>query len=421
MVRKLGEKALDPYENAVMQLKKAVSVLGLDDEAFEALKTHERVIQVKIPVRMDDGKTRIFIGWRAQHNSALGPYKGGVRYHPETNMSEVMALSMWMTWKCSLLQLPFGGGKGGVRVDPRRLSFREIEALSRGYFATISRFVGEDLDIPAPDVYTNPQTMAWYIDEYYKVTGYNVFGVVTGKPQQLGGLGTRIVATGFGVAAIAREAASKMLGGIEGKRVAVQGFGNVGSYAAYYLSSWGARVVAVSDSSGGIYDPRGLRIDEAMRIKGEKGKVIEYPDAKRISNEELLTLDVDILIPAALENVITIDNAPKIRARLIVEGANGPTTPEADDILFKRGIFVVPDILANAGGVTASWIEWVNNRMGGWITDDEAMRKLEEKMITAFRTLYSYMNKRSDIDPRTAAQAVAVERVYNAMKLRGWI
>ncbi|GAY24978.1 hypothetical protein ATG_01810 [Desulfurococcaceae archaeon AG1] len=421
MVRKLGEKALDPYENAVMQLKKAVNVLGLDDEAFEALKTHERVIQVKIPVRMDDGKTRIFIGWRAQHNSALGPYKGGVRYHPETDMSEVMALSMWMTWKCSLLQLPFGGGKGGVRVDPRRLSFREIEALSRGYFAAISRFVGEDLDIPAPDVYTNPQTMAWYIDEYYRIIGHNIFGVVTGKPQQLGGLGTRIVATGFGVAAIAREAANKMLGGIEGKRVAVQGFGNVGSYAAYYLSNWGAKVVAVSDSSGGIYDPKGLRIDEVMRVKSEKGKVIEYPDAKRISNEELLTLDVDILIPAALENVITIDNAPKIKAKLIVEGANGPTTPEADDILFKRGIFVVPDILANAGGVTASWIEWVNNRTGGWITDDEAMRKLEEKMITAFRTLYSYMNRRSDIDPRTAAQAVAVERVYNAMKLRGWI
>jgi len=421
MVRKVGEKALDPYENAVMQLKKAINVLGLDDEAFEALKTHERVIQVKIPVRMDDGKTRIFIGWRAQHNSALGPYKGGVRYHPETNMSEVMALSMWMTWKCSLLQLPFGGGKGGIRVDPRRLSFREIEALSRGYFAAISRLVGEDLDIPAPDVYTNPQTMAWYIDEYYRIIGHNIFGVVTGKPQQLGGLGTRIVATGFGVAAIAREAANKVFGGIEGKKVAVQGFGNVGSYAAYYLSNWGARVVAVSDSSGGIYDPKGLRIDDVVRIKNEKGKVIEYPDAKRISNEELLTLDVDILIPAALENVITVDNAPKIRAKLIVEGANGPTTPEADDILFKRGVLVVPDILANAGGVTASWIEWVNNKTGGWITDDEAMRKLEEKMITAFRTLYSYMNKRSDIDPRTAAQAVAVERVYNAMKLRGWI
>ncbi|MEM2204166.1 MAG: Glu/Leu/Phe/Val dehydrogenase [Sulfolobales archaeon] len=417
----MGEKALDPYENAVMQLKKAINVLGLDDEAFEALKTHERVIQVKIPVRMDDGKTRIFIGWRAQHNSALGPYKGGVRYHPETNMSEVMALSMWMTWKCSLLQLPFGGGKGGIRVDPRRLSFREIEALSRGYFAAISRLVGEDLDIPAPDVYTNPQTMAWYIDEYYRIIGHNIFGVVTGKPQQLGGLGTRIVATGFGVAAIAREAANKVFGGIEGKKVAVQGFGNVGSYAAYYLSNWGARVVAVSDSSGGIYDPKGLRIDDVVRIKNEKGKVIEYPDAKRISNEELLTLDVDILIPAALENVITVDNAPKIRAKLIVEGANGPTTPEADDILFKRGVLVVPDILANAGGVTASWIEWVNNKTGGWITDDEAMRKLEEKMITAFRTLYSYMNKRSDIDPRTAAQAVAVERVYNAMKLRGWI
>ncbi len=421
MVRGLEEKALDPYENAVIQLKKAVSVLGLDEEAFEALKTHERVIQVKIPVRMDSGKIRIFVGWRAQHNSALGPYKGGIRYHPETSMSEVMALSMWMTWKCSLLQLPFGGGKGGVRVDPRMLSLRELEDLSRGYFAAISRFVGEDLDIPAPDVYTNPQTMAWYIDEYYKVVGQNVFGVVTGKPQQLGGIGTRVVATGFGVATVAREAADKILGGIEGKRVAIQGFGNVGSYTAYYLSSWGAKVVAMSDSRGGIYSPGGLRVDEAMKIKSEKGSVVEYRDAKKISNDELLTLDVDVLIPAALENVITADNAPKIRAKLIVEGANGPTTPEADDILFKRGVFVVPDILANAGGVTASWIEWVNNRMGGWITDDEAMRKLGEKMVAAFRSFYSYINRRSDIDPRSAAQAMAVERVYNAMKLRGWI
>jgi glutamate dehydrogenase (NADP) (EC 1.4.1.4) len=379
MVKGLEEKTLDPYEVAVMQLRKAVNVLGLDEEAFEALKTHERIIQVKIPVRMDDGKIKVLIGWRAQHNSALGPYKGGVRYHPETSMSEVMALSMWMTWKCSLLQLPFGGGKGAVRVDPRRLSPRELEELSKGYFAALARFVGEDLDIPAPDVYTNPQTMAWYVDEYYKISGSNIFGVVTGKPPLLGGLNTRIIATGLGVAAVTKEAAKRLLGGLEGKSVAVQGFGNVGSYAAYYLSMWGARVVAVSDSSGGIYNPGGLRIEDVMKVKSERGSVIHYQDAKKISNDELLTSDVDILVPAALENVITADNAPKIRAKMIVEGANGPTTPEADEILFKRGIFIVPDILASAGGVTTSWIEWVNNKMGGWLTEEDARRKLEDK------------------------------------------
>ena len=417
----MEEKTLDPYEIAVMQLRKAVNVLGLDEETFEALKTHERIIQVKIPVRMDDGKIRVFIGWRAQHNSALGPYKGGVRYHPETSMSEVMALSMWMTWKCSLLQLPYGGGKGGVRVDPRRLSVREIEELSRRYFASIARFVGEDLDVPAPDVYTNPQIMAWYIDEYYKITGQNILAVVTSKPPILGGINTRIIATGLGVATVAREASKKILGGIEGKTVAVQGFGNVGFYAAYFLSSWGARVIAVTDSQGGVYNPRGLDVEALMKIKGEKGSVIYYQDGKRISNEELLTMDADILVPAALENVITEENAPKIRAKVIVEGANGPTTPEADEILFKRGIFIAPDILANAGGVTASWIEWVNNRIGGWLTEEEAKKKLEDKMSEAFNTFYGYLSRRSDIDPRTAAQALAVERVYNAMKLRGWI
>jgi glutamate dehydrogenase (NAD(P)+) len=421
LVRGLEEKTLDPYEIAVMQLRKAVNVLGLDEETFEALKTHERIIQVKIPVRMDDGKIRVFIGWRAQHNSALGPYKGGVRYHPETSMSEVKALSMWMTWKCSLLQLPYGGGKGSVRVDPRRLSVREIEELSRRYFASIARFVGEDLDVPAPDVYTNPQIMAWYIDEYYKITGQNILAVVTSKPPILGGINTRIIATGLGVATVAREASKKILGGIEGRTVAVQGFGNVGSYAAYFLSSWGARVIAVTDSQGGVYNPRGLDVEALMKIKGEKGSVIYYQDGKRISNEELLTMDADILVPAALENVITEENAPKIRAKMIVEGANGPTTPEADEILFKRGIFIAPDILANAGGVTASWIEWVNNRIGGWLTEEEAKKKLEDKMSEAFNTFYSYLSRRSDIDPRTAAQALAVERVYNAMKLRGWI
>ncbi len=411
----------DPYSVAVKQLKRVIDYLGLDEYIFDMLKTPERVIQVKVPVKMDNGRTAVFIGWRSQHNSALGPYKGGVRYHPNVTMNEVMALSMWMTWKTALLGLPYGGGKGGIKVDPRKLSHRELQELSRNYFAALSKFVGIDLDIPAPDVYTDSQVMAWFIDEYYKVTGYNIYGVVTSKPTLLGGMYTRIISTGLGVAITAREAAKRLIGGIKDLRVAIQGFGNVGSYAAKFLSEWGAKIIAVSDSKGGVYSEKGLDVEKLFQVKRDKGSVIYYGDAKRISNEELLTLDTDILIPAALENVITERNAPQIKAKVIAEGANGPTTPKADEILHERGIYVIPDILANAGGVTMSWIEWANNRMGNWLTEEEARRKLEEKMINAFNDHYSYWSRKKDIDPRTAAQALAVEKVVEAMKLRGWI
>jgi glutamate dehydrogenase (NAD(P)+) len=410
-------------EEAERVLKRAVDLLGYGDDVYEALRVPERVIQVKIPVRMDDGSVRYFVGWRSQHNSALGPYKGGIRYHPAVTMEEVVALSMMMTWKNALAGLPYGGGKGGVRVDPHKLSPRELEQLSRGYIRALAKYIGPDLDIPAPDVYTNPQIMAWMMDEYYQVTGMHHYGVITGKPVELGGLQTREIATGFGVAVVAREIAKKMWGGIEGKTVAVQGYGNAGYYAAKFLHEMGAIVVAVSDSKGGIYSSRGLNPDEVKQVKARTGSVINYDGAeKRITNEELLELDVDILVPAAIENVITERNAPRIKAKLIVEAANGPTTAEADKILAERGIVVVPDILANAGGVVTSHIEWVNNRMGGWISEEEAKRKLEETMAKNAVRVWSFWHK--EFNPqkhpmRDAAYALAVKRVVDAMKLRG--
>ena len=414
----------DPYEEAKKQLKAAVDVLGLPYEVYEILAVPERVIQVKIPVRMDDGSLKVFIGWRSQHNSALGPYKGGVRYHPNVTLNEVIALSMWMTWKNALAGLPYGGGKGGVRVNPKKLSRGELERLSRGYIEAIIDYIGEDLDIPAPDVYTGPEEMAWFFDEYSRISRRIVFGSVTGKPLELGGLESRVIATGYGVAIIAREAAKKLLGGIEGKTVAVQGFGNVGYHAALYLSEMGAKVVAVSDSKGGIYSPGGLDPREVKKVKDSTGSVINYKGAHRISNEELLTLNVDILVPAAIENVITSTNARDVRARIVVEGANGPVTPEADKILLEMGVVVVPDILANSGGVIMSHIEWVNNRMGGWIREDEAVKRLEERMIDSFEAVWRFWERKLDSSKhslRLAAYAIAVDRVVRAMKLRGWI
>ncbi|MEB3860020.1 MAG: Glu/Leu/Phe/Val dehydrogenase, partial [Desulfurococcales archaeon] len=389
------------------------------------LSVPERVIQLKLLVRMDDGTTRTFIGWRSQHNSALGPYKGGVRYHPDTTMNEVIALSMWMTWKNSLAELPYGGGKGGIRVDPRKLSRGELERLSRAYFEALSEFVGVDVDIPAPDVYTNPQVMAWYYDQYSRIKKGSFFGVVTGKPVEIGGLKARVVSTGLGVAVAAREAASKILGGIEGARVAVQGFGNVGYYASKFLAEMGATVTAVSDSKGGIYSPRGLDVEEVSKVKSATGSVVNYRGAERIlSTGEVLELDVDILVPAAIENVITEENAERVKAKIVVEGANGPTTKEGEEILTRRGVLVVPDILANAGGVIMSHIEWVNNRMGGWISEDEAREKLVKKMESMFRNVWGFYESRIDKERhnmRAAAYTIAVDRVVRAMKLRGWL
>ncbi|MEM1555492.1 MAG: Glu/Leu/Phe/Val dehydrogenase, partial [Desulfurococcaceae archaeon] len=414
----------DPtYQMAVKQLRESAQILGLSDEIVEILRHPEKLIQVKIPIRRDNGKIEVFIGWRSQHNSALGPYKGGVRYSPNATAGETVALSMWMTWKCSLAGLPYGGGKGSVRVDPKQLSQREIEELSRKYFAAIAREVGEDIDIPAPDVYTNPQTMAWYFDEYSKIVGYPAWGVVTAKPHEIGGLKARVISTGYGTALAAREAAKKVFGSHEGKTVAVQGFGNVGSYAALYAAKWGCKVVAVSDSKGGVYSPTGLDVEKLIEVKEKTGSVVNYSgDVKYISNEELLELDVDILIPSAIENVITDKNAPRIKAKIISEGANGPTTPEADKILHDKGVVVIPDILANAGGVTMSWIEWCNNRMGNWLTDEEALERLDKIMSRNFHLVYDEWQKRfSNYPMRIAAYAIAIDRVVKAMKLRGWI
>ncbi|MCD6368379.1 MAG: Glu/Leu/Phe/Val dehydrogenase [Thermoproteales archaeon] len=413
----------DPvYMMAVEQLKEAAQILGLSDDVVEVLRHPERLLQVKIPVKLDNGKIAVFIGWRSQHNSALGPYKGGIRYHPNVSVGEVVALSMWMTWKNALAGIPYGGGKGGIKVDPHKLSPRELEELSRKYFASISRIVGENVDIPAPDVYTDPQTMAWFFDEYSKIVGYPAWGVVTAKPFQIGGLKVRVISTGYGVALVAREAAKKVFGGLEGRTVAVQGFGNVGRYAAFYLAQWGARVVAVSDSKGGIYNPNGLDVEKVMKVKDKTRAVINYEDAKRISNEELLELDVDILVPAAIEDVITEKNADKVKAKIISEGANGPTTPEADEKLAKKGVVVIPDILANAGGVTMSWIEWCHDRMGCWLTEEEALDRLDKKMSENFNLVFSEWEKKySDKPMRIAAYVIAVSRVVDAMKLRGWL
>lgn len=412
-------------QQAEFFLKKAIDFLGLGDQEYHLLRQPDRVIEVKIPVRMRDGSIRVFTGWRSQHNNALGPYKGGIRYHPDVTKEEVIALSMIMTWKNSLADLPYGGGKGGVRVNPKELTPGELEQLSRNFFRAIARVVGPDLDIPAPDVYTNPQTMAWYFDEYSKVNqGEQLFGVVTGKPKRLGGLDTRIMATGYGTALSAKLAAEKIWGSLEGRTVAVQGFGNVGQYAAKYLAEWGARIVAVSDSSGGIYDSRGLNVARALEVKKEKRKVTLYEGAERmITNEELLELDVDILVPSAIEDVINEANMKNIKAKLVVEGANGPVTNAAEEYLSEREVVIVPDMLANAGGVITSHIEWVNNRMGGWIREEEALQRLTEKMTTVFNNTWEFWEKESArrVPMRIAAYALAVKRVLDAMKLRGWI
>ncbi len=394
-------------------------LLGLDDETIEALATPERVLEAKMTIRLKDGRVRTFVGWRSQHNSALGPYKGGVRYHPSTTRDEVVALSMMMTWKNSLLLLPFGGGKGGIRVDPKTLDKEDLEKLSRKYILQIYMYIGSDKDIPAPDVNTDSQVMAWFLDEYTKVTGRQDFGAFTGKPVEIGGIAVREYSTGLGVATITKMAAEKFLNGIEGKTVIVQGFGNVGTYTVKFLSEMGAKVIGVSDSKGGVIDPEGLDYNELLNVKKATGSVMNYPKGKKVTNEELLTSECDILIPAALENVIHRGNAEKVKAKLIVEAANGPLTADADLTLKRRGIPVVPDILANAGGVMGSYVEWANNKMGEILEEEEQKRLVISRMEKAFNAVYTEYQKLGDVDLRTAAMALAVERVYKAMKAMG--
>ncbi|HII73161.1 Glu/Leu/Phe/Val family dehydrogenase [Sulfurisphaera tokodaii] len=409
------------YDQQVKKLYHVGGILGLTEDVLQVLSTPERVIQVKIEIKGADGKVKTFVGWRSQHNSALGPYKGGVRYHPDVTQDEVIALSMMMTWKNSLLQLPYGGGKGGIRVDPSKLTKEELEALSRRYVDPLYKYIGSDIDIPAPDVNTNPQIMAWYLDEYIKITGKADFAVFTGKPIELGGLPARIYSTGLGVATIAKASAKKFLGGIEGATVIIQGFGNVGTYTAKFLQEMGAKIIGVSDSKGGVIDPNGIDVQKIIEIKESTGSVINYPSGKKVTNDELLISECDILIPAALENVINKFNAPKVKAKLIVEGANGPLTADADAIMKERGIPVVPDILANAGGVVGSYVEWANNKMGEIMSEEEARKLIIQRMENAFEGVYQKYNKLGDQDLRTAAMAISIERVVNAMKARGML
>jgi len=411
--------AENPYEMALEQLNKSARILNLDPNLHEMLKYPKRVLSVFIPVRMDDGSVKVFKGFRSQHNDALGPFKGGIRYHPNVSIEEVMALSIWMTWKCSVSNLPYGGAKGGVICNPKEMSVGEIERLSRGYFAAISGIIGPDRDIPAGDVNTSGREMAWFMDEYSKLKGFNVPGTVTGKPVAIGGSEGRIEATGRGVSISGREAANKL--GIELRRadIVVQGVGNVGYWSAKCMAEYGCKITAISDSKGGIYNPNGLNIDHVVQFKEKTGSVAGFPDTKQITNDELLELKCDVLIPSALENQITAKNAHRIKARLVLEGANGPTTPEADEILHHSGIMVVPDILANVGGVSVSYFEWVQNLQGYYWTKEEVNEKLDRLLVKAFNNVYDAYLKYK-VDMRMAAYICAINRVTEAMKLRGW-
>ena len=412
--------AISLFENALKQFNKAADIMGLDSSMREVLTHPKRELTVNFPVRMDDGTTKVFTGYRVQHSIARGPAKGGIRYHQNVSLDEVKALSFWMTWKCAVVGIPYGGAKGGITVDPSKLSAGELEGQSGRFFSGIQIIIGEDEDIPAPDVNTNAQIMAWYMDTYSMNVGHSVLGIVTGKPLEIGGSLGRPEATGRGVRVVTEEAAKYKGMDIKNSTVAVQGFGNVGSYAAKLISEeLGAKVVALSDVSGGLYNPDGFDIDDLIAYKDGNGGVIKgYPKAKSISNEELLSLDVDILIPAALENAITVANADSVRAKIIIEGANGPITPEGEEILLKKGIFLVPDFLANAGGVTVSYFEWVQG-LQHYFWDIEDVRKaLHKIMREAFASVANTMEK-YNTDMRTAAYVDAIEKVAHATRLRG--
>jgi len=416
----LSEETLNPFLIAQKQVREAVTELGLPDAVYEILKQPLRVLEVAIPVVMDDGRVQIFMGYRSQHNDAVGPAKGGLRFAPGVTVDEVKALSMWMTFKCATLGLPYGGGKGGVICDPKKLSSRELEALSRGYIQAVSQIVGPDKDIPAPDVYTNPQIMAWMVDEFSRIREHNAFGLMTGKPLIIGGSAGRGTATGRGCVIVAAAAADKLGIDIKKARVVVEGFGNAGSVAAAIISEMGASVIACNDSTGGIHSPRGLDVKAVIAHKQKTGSVLGFPGTVPVTNEELLQLECDILIPAALENQITETVALGVKARIVSEAANGPTTPEADAILSGKGVLVLPDVLASAGGVTVSYFEWVQNLMSYYWTEKEVHEKLTVMMNRAFDAVYQ-MHEQKKVTMRRAAFMVAVSRVAEAMKVRGWL
>jgi glutamate dehydrogenase (NAD(P)+) len=408
----------DLFEVAVEQFDIAADVLGLDDDMRRILRHCQRELIVNFPVEMDDGSVQVFTGYRVQHNTGPGPTKGGIRYHQNVNLSEVKALAMWMTWKCAVVGLPFGGAKGGVRVNPKLLSQAELQNLTRRYTTEIQPFIGPNEDIPAPDVNTNPQIMAWLMDTYSMNVGHSVPGVVTGKPVVLGGSEGRSEATGRGCVFTVESAARILDLDLAKSRTVVQGFGNAGSVAARLMSELGSTVVAVSDSRGGIYNPRGLDLTAVDAHKARTGSVIGFDDAEEVSNQELLLLPTEILIPAALEGQITAENAGLIQARLIAEAANGPTTPQADAILYDRGVFIIPDILANAGGVTVSYFEWVQALQAFPWTEHEVNERLRRIMNRSFDAVYGTAQK-YHVHMRTAALVRGIDRVAEFTRLRG--
>ena len=396
----------------------AARILNLDPGIWKILTQPKRQIIVSCPVQMDNGEIEVFTGYRVQYNITLGPAKGGIRYHPDVSLDEVTALAAWMTWKCAVAHIPFGGGKGGIICDPTRMSRRELEALTRRYVAEIIDAIGPEKDVPAPDVNTNDQIMAWVMDTYSMHVGHTATAVVTGKPIEMGGSLGRREATGRGVMIVTREAAKHLRIDIKNATVAVQGFGNVGSVSADLLTRIGAKIVAVTDWKGGVHNESGLDIAKLIEYSQAHQTVDGFPGGDHLGNEDLWGLDVDVLIPAALENQITMENAPRIRAKIVTEGANGPTTPDAHKHLHERGVFVIPDILANSGGVTTSYFEWVQDRYGYFWDEEQVNSRLEQKMCEAFDSVLKTALK-YNVDMRTAAYIVAISRVGTVTKMRG--
>lgn len=408
------------FEASLIPVRKAASLLNLKRSTLEILSHPKRVLTVYLPVRMDDGYTRVFTGYRVHHNDARGPMKGGIRYHANVTLDEVKALASLMTWKTAVIGIPYGGSKGGVACNPKEMSKRELENLTRCYAAAIAKFVGPDEDVPAPDVGTDSQAMAWFMDEYNKITGRFIPSIITGKPLSLGGSRGRSTATGRGVFFTTIEAAKAFNIRLKGAAVSIQGCGKVARPAAQLLHEIGCKIVSVSDSTGGAYNPDGMDPEKLLKFKQKTGTVKGFPGSEEISSMDPITVDCDIVIPAALENQITKENAGDVKAKLIVEGANGPTTRDADRILNEKGILIVPDILANAGGVTVSYFEWVQNRMGYYWTEREVDEKMKVMMTRAFGDVYQ-MAKNYEVDMRTGAYLLAVNRVVEAMQALGHV
>ena len=416
----MAKETLNPFEIAQKQIKSACDKLNADPAVYEILKNPMRVLEVSFPVKLDNGTVKTFIGYRSQHNNAVGPFKGGLRFHPGVTRDEVKALSTWMTFKCSVAGIPYGGGKGGMAINPEEYSKAELERISKGFAKAISPIIGEKVDIPAPDVNTNGQIMSWMVDAYEEVAGKSTKGVFTGKPLEFGGSLARTEATGYGVHLTAKKALAKLNIDVKGATYAVQGFGNVGFYTAYYAYKDGAKIVAFSNSNVAVYNENGIDMEAVIKDFEENGRIAANKGyGKDITNNELLELEVDVLAPCALENQITSENADRIKAKVITEGANGPTTPEADEILFKKGIIVIPDILANSGGVVVSYFEWVQNLQSYYWPFEEVQQKEDVLLSTAFEDVWNLADEYK-VDLRNAAYMKSIERISKAMKLRGW-